>query len=149
MIRNVLSGYPETESNCQRALDMLGKVHLSELSITLPNGFESEIGERGDKLSGGQTQRLGLARALFSNPRLLILDEATSALDTETESLISETLEQLRGSTTIVTIAHRLNTVKRADLVVYLENGQVKFTGNFEEVSRQVPGLADEIQTNA
>ena len=148
IIRNVLSGYPETEFNCQRALDMLGKVHLSELSLTLPNGFESEIGERGDKLSGGQSQRLGLARALFSNPRLLILDEATSALDGETENLISETLEQLRGSTTIVTIAHRLNTVKKADLVIYLENGRIKFSGNFEAVSRQVPGLADQIQTN-
>ena len=114
----------------------------------MPNGFDSVVGERGDKLSGGQAQRLGLARALFSNPRLLFLDEATSALDGETESLISETLEKLRGSTTIVTIAHRLNTVKKADLVIYLENGRIKFSGNFEDVSSQVPGLADQIQTN-
>ena len=147
MINNVLSGYPETEFNRQRALEMLEKVHLNEGSIALPKGFESEIGERGDKLSGGQAQRLGLARALFSNPRLLILDEATSALDGETESLISETLEQLRGFTTIITIAHRLNTVKKADLVIYLEKGRIKFTGSFDEVSQQVPGLASQIQS--
>jgi ABC-type multidrug transport system fused ATPase/permease subunit len=147
MINNVLSGYPDTEFNCQRALEMLAKVHLTGVSIALPNGFESEIGERGDRLSGGQAQRLGLARALFSNPRLLILDEATSALDGETESLISETLEQLRGFTTIITIAHRLNTVKKADLVIYLEKGRIQFMGSFDEVSKQVPGLESQIQS--
>ena len=146
MIQNVISGYAETEVNRQRALEMLEIVHLKEIAIGLPNGFDSEIGERGEKLSGGQAQRLGLARALFSNPRLLFLDEATSALDGETEKMISETLEKLRGRTTIITIAHRLNTVKNADLVVYLENGQLRYSGNFEKVSSQVPGLISEIQ---
>jgi ABC-type multidrug transport system fused ATPase/permease subunit len=148
MVKNILSGYPETDFNRKRALDVLERVHLKELAIALPNGFDSEIGERGDKLSGGQAQRLGVARALFSNPQLLFLDEATSALDGETESLISETLEQLRGTTTIVTIAHRLKTVKKADLVIYLERGRIKFSGSFEEVSSQIPGLAGQIQAN-
>jgi ABC-type multidrug transport system fused ATPase/permease subunit len=146
MIQNVISGYSETETNRQRAFKMLELVHLNEIAIALPNGFDSEIGERGEKLSGGQAQRLGLARALFSNPQLLFLDEATSALDGETEKLVSETLEKLRGRTTIITIAHRLNTVKKADLVIYLENGHLRHSGSFEEVSRQVPGLASQIQ---
>jgi ABC-type multidrug transport system fused ATPase/permease subunit len=147
MIENVISGYVQTEINRKRALEMLDLVHLSEIAITLPNGFDSKIGERGEKLSGGQAQRLGLARALFSNPQLLFLDEATSALDGETEKLVSETLEKLRGSTTIITIAHRLNTVKNADLVIYLERGQIRFSGSFQEVSSQVPGLASQIQS--
>ena len=146
MIQNVISGYAETEANRRRAYEMLDHVHLTETAIALPNGFDSEIGERGEKLSGGRAQRLGLARALFSNPQLLILDEATSALDGETEKLVSETLENLRGRTTIITIAHRLNTVKNADLVIYLENGRIRYSGSFQEVSGQVPGLATQIQ---
>jgi ABC-type multidrug transport system fused ATPase/permease subunit len=146
MIQNVISGYAELETNRRRALEMLELVHLNEIAIGLSNGFDSKIGERGEKLSGGQAQRLGLARALFSNPQLLFLDEATSALDGETEKLVSETLEKLRGRTTIITIAHRLNTVKKADLVIYLENGQLRYSGSFEEVSSQVPGLASLIQ---
>ncbi len=96
-------------------------------------------------MSGGQAQRLGLARALFSNPRLLFLDEATSALDGETERLVAETLETLRGRTTIITIAHRLNTVKKADIVIYLENGRIRYSGSFQEVCIRVPGLASQI----
>jgi ABC-type multidrug transport system fused ATPase/permease subunit len=146
MIQNIISGYDETEANRQRAHEMLNLVHLNEFALALPNGFDSDIGERGEKLSGGQAQRLSLARALFSNPKVLVLDEATSALDGETEKLISETLEKLRGRTTIITIAHRLNTVKKADLVIYLEDGRLRYSGSFEEVSRLTPGLETQIQ---
>jgi len=147
LLQNVLSGYPDTDSNRQRSTEILTKVHLVELANSLPEGFDSGIGENGDKISGGQAQRLGLARALFPNPKVLFLDEATSALDSETESLISHTLSELHGKTTIVTIAHRLNTIRNADLVIYLNNGKAEAIGTFDYVNSKIPGLASQINT--
>ena len=92
------------------------------------------IGESGIKLSGGQRQRLGIARALYTRPKLLVLDEATSALDSDTEQAIAQTLQELAGSVTTVTIAHRLATIMHCDLVVYLEDGRVQAQGSFSEV---------------
>lgn len=96
-------------------------------------------GERGSKLSGGQRQRLGIARALYSNPKLLILDEATSSLDAQTEFEISEAILKLRGSMTVVLIAHRLSTVVNSDLVIYMEAGNIVASGTFQEVRAAVP----------
>jgi ABC-type bacteriocin/lantibiotic exporter with double-glycine peptidase domain len=90
-------------------------------------------------MSGGQRQRLGIARALFTRPKLLVLDEATSALDGETEAAISQAIQQLRGSVTIIMIAHRLSTVRNADLVIYMDMGKVIATGTFDEVRTSVP----------
>ena len=102
-------------------------------------GLDTRVGERGGKLSGGQRQRLGIARGLFTNPKFLILDEATSALDGETEAKITNTLDSLSGEVTICIIAHRLSSVRNADLVVYMSEGNVVATGNFEEVRQLVP----------
>jgi ABC-type bacteriocin/lantibiotic exporter with double-glycine peptidase domain len=90
-------------------------------------------------LSGGQRQRLGIARALDSRPKLLVLDEATSALDTETERIITETLDSLAGDVTLIVIAHRLATVRHCDQVIHLSWGRVTGRGTFEEVRTQVP----------
>ena len=89
------------------------------------------------RLSGGQRQRLGVARALFTRPKLLVLDEATSALDAETEQAIAQTMQELEGQVTTVTIAHRLATVRHCDKVIYLEGGRVIAEGTFAQVRAQ------------
>jgi ABC-type bacteriocin/lantibiotic exporter with double-glycine peptidase domain len=115
---------------------------LSDFVAKLPNGIHSQIGDRGSRLSGGQKQRVGLARALFTKPKLLVLDEATSALDGETEANFSEALQSMRGSITILLIAHRLATVRNADLVYYMDEGRVIAQGTFEEVKSLAPHFA-------
>jgi ABC-type multidrug transport system fused ATPase/permease subunit len=136
---NVGMGYPLSAVTDKLVMNALALSHLNEFVENLPKGLETQVGERGAKLSGGQRQRLGIARALFTQPQLLVLDEATSSLDGETETNISEAINQMRGSTTIVMIAHRLSTVRSADLVVYLAEGKIVAIGTFEEVRRIVP----------
>jgi ABC-type bacteriocin/lantibiotic exporter with double-glycine peptidase domain len=102
-------------------------------------GLETQVGERGTRMSGGQRQRLGIARALFTKPKLLVLDEATSALDGETEAAISQAIQELRGNVTVIMIAHRLSTVRNADSVIYMDKGKVIAIGTFEEVRAKVP----------
>lgn len=119
--------------------EALKLAQLTELVEGLPNGLETNVGERGTKLSGGQRQRLGIARALFTNPKLLVLDEATSSLDGQTESDISEAVRSLHGQVTVVLIAHRLSTVRTADQVLYLEGGKIVSKGTFSEVRNAVP----------
>ena len=98
-----------------------------------------EVGERGARFSGGQRQRLGLARALYHEPRILVLDEATSQLDAVTEAAISKAIEQLKGHTTLILVAHRLSTVRDADAVIYLDQGRIVAMGTFDEVRARVP----------
>ena len=107
-----------------------------EFILGLPNGYDTDVGERGVTLSGGQKQRLAIARALLTNPRILILDDATSSVDTETEHHIQRALDQLmRGRTTFV-IAHRLSTLQRADLILVLEQGRIAACGTHETLLR-------------
>lgn len=114
--------------------EALRMAHLEAFLSSTREGLDTFVGERGVRLSGGQRQRLGLARALYSRPKLLVLDEATSALDSETEVLVSETLESLSAEVTTITVAHRLATIRQADIVVYLENGHIVASGTFDEV---------------
>jgi ATP-binding cassette subfamily C protein len=105
----------------------------------MKNGINSVVGERGSRLSGGQRQRLGIARALYSNPELIVFDEATSSLDPLTEKAVTDSIYNNRGSTTLIVIAHRLSTVKNADLILYLEEGLLMGSGTFDEVREKVP----------
>ena len=136
---NITLGYPSSAVSDLLVGETLELSHLKEFVEKLEKGIHTEVGERGALLSGGQRQRLGIARALVTRPKLLVLDEATSSLDGATEFDISESLNLLRGSTTVIMIAHRLSTVRKADLVVYLHKGSVAARGTFEEVRIAVP----------
>jgi len=105
-----------------------------EFIMALENGYDTNIGERGNKLSGGQKQRVSIARAVLRNPSILILDEATSALDTESEKLVQDALEKLMQNRTSLVIAHRLSTVKNADLIVVLQKGEIVEQGTHNEL---------------
>jgi ABC-type multidrug transport system fused ATPase/permease subunit len=143
---NITLGYP-VGSECDEFIrEALQLAQLTELVKGLPNGLDTNVGERGAKLSGGQRQRLGIARALFTNPKLLVLDEATSSLDGQTESDISEAIRSLHGQVTVVLIAHRLSTVRTADQVLYLSNGKILARGSFDEVRSAVPEFEKQAQ---
>ena len=136
---NVALGYPPESATDDLVMSALRVAHLEHFVAELPQRVDTQVGERGAKVSGGQRQRLGIARAMFTRPHLLVLDEATSSLDGETEANISQAIHALRGSTTVVMIAHRLSTVRNADLVVYLSKGKVIAKGTFSEVRNVVP----------
>ena len=108
--------------------------HALEFIEELPQGFDTNLGERGIKLSGGQRQRVSIARAILANPRVLILDEATSSLDSESEAFIQDGLNRLRHGRTTFVIAHRLSTIRSADLILVLEQGEIVERGTHEEL---------------
>jgi len=136
---NVALGYPLEAATNALVNDAISIASLIDFIASLPEGLDAHLGERGAKISGGQRQRIGIARALFTKPKLLVLDEATSALDGGTEESISSDIQKLKGSTTVVLIAHRLSTVRDADLVLYMDKGEIVARGTFEEVRNAVP----------
>ena len=123
---NVAFGVPERETDDEQVWRALREAALEEFVRSLPEGLDTQIGERGLRLSGGQRQRIGIARALYQNPEVLIFDEATSALDSETESAIMESIHGLHGTKTMIIIAHRLTTIKACDRIFRVEHGQIK-----------------------
>jgi ABC-type multidrug transport system fused ATPase/permease subunit len=136
---NVAMGLPRDLIDDQLVWDALRRAHLADFLTEFREGIDTNVGERGFRLSGGQRQRLGIARALYTRPKLLVLDEATSALDSETEQAIIEMLNELESEVTTVTVAHRLATVRRADLLIYLKDGHSIAQGTFEEVRALAP----------
>lgn len=125
----------DEERDIDRMADAVRRAQLDDLVGSLPDGLETEIGERGARLSGGQRQRIGIARALYRRPHVLFLDEATSAVDNETERRLAETIAALRGSVTIVIIAHRLSTVRHCDSMLFMSAGRVTGVGTFRELA--------------
>ena len=140
MRENILLGRPDaTEEEIVEAAKM---ANAHDFIINLPEGYDTEVGERGVKLSGGQKQRLSIARIFLNNPPILILDEATSALDLESEAIIQEALDVLSKDRTTLIVAHRLSTITHADKIVVMENGQIVETGTHQEL------IAKKVLTN-
>jgi ATP-binding cassette subfamily B protein len=124
------------DSNASQA-DVVNAAKAAEIHqfvSDLPDGYNTTVGERGLKLSGGEKQRVGIARTLLKNPPILLLDEATSSLDTETENCIQKSLNQLLEGRTVLTIAHRLSTIVNSDFIVVLDNGEIIEQGTHKEL---------------
>ena len=124
--RNVAFGINDESIEEEKVWAALKEAQLDEFVRSLPQGLETEVGERGVRLSGGQRQRIGIARALYDDPEILVLDEATSALDNETEKAVMEAIELLHGKKTMIIIAHRLTTIKDCEHIFKVENGKVR-----------------------
>jgi ATP-binding cassette subfamily B protein len=129
---NIAYGRPDATREEVEAAARAAKIH--EFVASLPEGYETKVGERGLKLSGGEKQRVGIARTLLKNPPILILDEATSALDTQTERSIQDSLREMGEGRSVITIAHRLSTIADADQIIVLEAGRIVEQGRHDEL---------------
>jgi ABC-type multidrug transport system fused ATPase/permease subunit len=136
---NVCLGYNKESIPTELINKALEKAQLSDFVDNLPSKLDTYIGDNGSKLSGGQKQRLGIARALITEPKILVMDESTSSLDGETENNLTNAIISLKGKTTLILIAHRLSTVRNADKIIYMEDGQIIASGSFNEVRERVP----------
>jgi ATP-binding cassette subfamily C protein len=136
ILENIALGVKENEVDSNLLEQAISDAHLSDVIHQLPDGIHTDLGKRRDELSGGQLQRIGLARALYTKPGLLVMDEATSALDADSENEINKALDEMRGRVTVVLIAHRLNTVQRSDRVFLIEGGKISASGEFSELLR-------------
>ncbi len=126
--------FGSAEADAEKVAEAAELAGASKFILALPEGYETQVGERGVKLSGGERQRIAIARAVLSDPGILILDEATSSVDTATERAIQRALERLLEGRTSFIIAHRLSTVLRADLILVLEGGRIVERGTHEEL---------------
>lgn len=130
------------EFDHDRVVHALDRAQLTEMVAARGGGVAGKIGERGLALSGGQRQRLGIARALYVDPLVLVMDEATSALDTTTEDAVTSAIRELHGEVTVVSVAHRLSTIRHADLVCFMSEGELVAQGTFDELIRSSPEFA-------
>ena len=110
---------------------------ISDFIDSLPNGYDTMVGERGVRLSGGQIQRIGIARALYRSPTVIIFDEATSSLDGITEKILMETIQKIAHKKTVIMVAHRLTSVKRCDVIHLIENGVIAESGSYDKLITQ------------
>jgi ABC-type multidrug transport system fused ATPase/permease subunit len=136
---NVALGYSKDDFTDEQIFAALKLAALKEFVDESKLGLETLVGERGTRISGGQRQRLGIARALLTNPQLLVLDEATSAMDGSTEYEISEAILNLKGLSTVIIIAHRLSTIKNVNKIIYLDKGKIQGVGSFAEIREKIP----------
>ena len=133
--------YGSFDAPMDKIIDAAKLAEAHEFIMALPQGYETIVGERGQKLSGGQRQRISIARAILKDPPVLVLDEATSSVDNETEAAIQRSLERLAVGRTTIVIAHRLSTVRNADVIFVLEHGQLKENGRHEELAALDNGI--------
>ena len=134
IMENIAFGLSKNDIDISKVHRAIELSHLSKVIAELPKGVETMVGERGVQLSGGQRQRIGIARALYHDPEILIFDEATSALDGTTEKTIMDAIHDFSGLKTIIMIAHRLTTLKKCDLIYFIDQGRVVDSGNFENL---------------
>jgi ATP-binding cassette subfamily C protein len=132
--RNVCLGLDDDAIDDEWVWQALTAAQLRQFVVSLPQGLDTNVGERGVKLSGGQRQRIGIARALYHKPEVLVLDEATSALDNATEADFMRAIEQLHGQMTILIVAHRLTTLQNTDRIVVIERGRIARIGTYENL---------------
>ena len=132
--RNVAFGISDHDIDEESVKRSVKLAQLSDFILSLPQGFNTFVGNRGIRLSGGQRQRLGIARALYRKSKILVLDEATSSLDIETEKRLIEDIESLGGNYTIIIVTHRLSTIKNCDDVILLSKGKLIDQGKFDDL---------------
>lgn len=144
--QNVALAWDDSDIDFDRVRQALERAQLWDTIEAREGGMRGRIGERGLALSGGQRQRLGIARALYSDPLILVMDEATSALDTKTESLVTAAIRGLRGEVTIVSVAHRLSTIRDSEQICFMQDGTIKAHGTFDELVAAVPNFAEQAQ---
>lgn len=146
ILQNVAFGIPEEDISVSRVQFCLEQTGLLDHVINLPDGLDTTIDSKNTSLSGGQIQRIGLARALYGNPKLIILDEATSALDAYSESKVSQAISTISQKITLIVIAHRLSTIQHADKVYVFEHGKITASGTFDELKSESKLVADYIK---
>lgn len=138
---NVAQGYSQSNVTDELIWDALKVAQLEEYVKGLPYGLNTNVGERGAKMSGGQRQRLGIARAMFTKPKLLVLDESTSSLDGKSEFEVTNSIQSLHGLVTVIIIAHRLSTIRNVDRIFYISDGKILSSGTFDELRLEVPNF--------
>lgn len=131
---NIAFGVPVEDIDEERLREAIRLAQLEDVIARMPDGLATQVGYQGSRVSGGQKQRIGIARALYRQPQVLVLDEATSALDNETEARISQTIQSLHGTMTMVVVAHRLSTVRNADTIMFFSGGRIVARGTMEEL---------------
>ena len=147
---NIAFGQDPSEVDMDRVRKSAEIACISSFIESNPEGYSANVGERGIKISGGERQRIGIARALYNKAELLVLDEATSSLDNKTENEVMRGISHMEFRPTILMIAHRLSTVKSCDSIVQLENGRIVAQGTYNELSnhnRSFQDLANELET--
>ncbi|WP_376981690.1 ABC transporter ATP-binding protein [Brachybacterium hainanense] len=134
--QNVALSWSDEQIDEERVLRSLRRAQLLDTVLERTDGIHEKVGERGMALSGGQRQRLGIARALYADPLVLVMDEATSALDSTTEAAVARALHELAGDVTVISVAHRLSTIRDSDQICFMKDGTVEMVGTFDEVVR-------------
>ena len=137
ILNNIAFGIPEEQLDYDRIQECLKLSNLDDFVNKLPNKLQTKVGERGIRLSGGQLQRIGIARALYENPDIIIFDEATSALDFETEKEVLKSINTIRNEKTIIMVTHRINNLREFDKIFFMEDGKVIKSGGYNELSKE------------